>query len=74
MSSTGPNSFGTTSGNARELGFTVTSDNASANIEAPRGTTGFNEGMENQVVDSSDTQIMPLPSGTVPDNDTRWDA
>lgn len=69
----GPNLMGTTSGNARELDFSLASDNASTDIAFPDGTVGDRESMENASVNTNDTTMLPMEAGTVPDRDTRWD-
>lgn len=40
-------------------------ENASLNVVAPKGTTGYGEELENMIQTSADTTVGVVPEGTV---------
>lgn len=49
----------------KELGFEAMTENASLNVVAPKGTTGFAENLENAISTSADTAVSEMPGGTM---------
>lgn len=50
----------------KDLGFNAITENASTNVAAPGGTAKrVTEELEGPIITSSDTQVEPMPEGTV---------